>query len=190
MVPSGRRVTAPWRNGGRAAGGSRLHHPAQRDHDPHPGQQSQLGLEIRTAVRELGGRRLVPRRGATGGGGDVAVAEREAVVPGDRARLVREPETVQRLVQPAAARVTREHAAGAVRAVRRGREPDDEQSCPRVAEAGHGLPPVGPVPKLALLFVGDAAAVDAEPGTALAGDDGAVHGPERAGRVTPPEASG
>src|SRR6266571_579709 len=159
MVPSGRRVTAPWRKGGRA---------------------------------------LVPGWSTARGRGHVAIGECEAVLPGERARLVREPETVQRLVQPAAARVAREHAAGAVRAVRRGREPDDEQPRPRVAEPGHRLPPVGPVPELALLLAGDAAAVSAQPGAALAGDHGAVHGPERAGRetrqapgrVTPSEASG
>src|SRR3989441_12042781 len=77
--------------------------PAQREHHAHPRQQPQLRLEVGPAVRELGGRRLVPRGGAAGGGGDVAVAGREAVVPGHRTRLVREPETGQRPVQPAAA---------------------------------------------------------------------------------------
>src|SRR3989442_643184 len=180
MVPSGRRVRAPWRKGGRAAGASRLHHP--------PGlSPASLALRPRAST--------TPARGSHPSS---AARYRRPLASSGRARLVREPETVQRLVQPAAARVAREHAAGAVRAVRRGREPDDEQPRPRVAEPGHRLPPVGPVPELALLLAGDEAAVSAQPGAALAGDHGAEHGPERAGRetrqapgrVTPSEASG
>src|SRR2546430_15948304 len=86
---------------------------------------------------------------------------------------------MQRLVQPITARVSREHAPGAVRSVRRRCEPDDEQPRIRIAEARDRLPPVLPVAKLRLLFSGDAAAMGPQPGAARTADDGAVDGGDR-----------
>src|SRR2546429_3766262 len=74
-------------------------------------------------------------------------------------------------LQPVAARVAREHAAGAVGAVRRGCQPDHEQARPRVAKPGDGFAPVRPVAEFALLVLGDATAITAQPRAALAGYD-------------------
>src|SRR6266480_46445 len=106
-------------------------------------------------------------RGARGGR-DVAVAQLESVVPAPRDRQVREAEPVQRLVQPVAAGIPREHPAGAVRPVRRGRQAHDQQSRARVTKRGDGPAPIVPVAELALLVAGDAATVGTQPGTALA----------------------
>src|SRR5437879_3731645 len=55
--------------------------PAERhDHADAP-QQIDFGLEIWTAAQQLVRRRLVVRRGAAGGGVDVAVAQAQALVP-------------------------------------------------------------------------------------------------------------
>src|SRR5206468_4502374 len=99
-----------------------------------------LGREERPAAPELRAARLVAWRRAPHGGNDVAVGELETVVACARRSLAREAVAVERLVQPGAARVAREHAAGAVRAVRRGGEPDDEQTRARVAEPWERLP--------------------------------------------------
>jgi hypothetical protein len=49
---------------------------------------------------------------------------------------------VQRAEQPVARAIAREHAPGAVAAVRRRREAEHVHACARVAEAGHGPAPV------------------------------------------------
>src|SRR6059058_1610927 len=82
------------------------------------------------------------------------------------------------ILQPAAARVSGEHATGAVRSVRRRCEPDDEQPRIPVAEAGDRLPPVRPVAKLTFLVPGYPAAIGAQPRAARATDDGVVDGSE------------
>src|SRR2546422_7892653 len=85
-----------------------------------------LGAQVRPAAVELRAARLVAGRGTARGGADVAVAEREAVVARRRFRLAREAVAIQRLVQPVATRVAREHPARAVRAVCGGRQAHDQ----------------------------------------------------------------
>src|SRR5881296_607409 len=80
--------------------------PSRAELDPCP---PYLGAEVRPAPVELRAARLVAGRGTARGGADVAVAEREAVVARRRFRLAREAVAIQRLVQPVAARVAREH---------------------------------------------------------------------------------
>ena len=149
--------------------------PAERHHHPHPGQEPHFGREIRPAALQFAAARLVGRRGAARGRADVAVRKHEPVVARDGVRLAREAVAVQRRVQPGAARVAGEHPAGAVRAMRRRREADDEQPRPRVPEPGYGLPPVGPVLELALFVSRHPAAVSAQPRAARARDDDAAH---------------
>src|SRR5438034_11644307 len=93
---------------------------------------------------------------------------------------------MQSLVQPGAARVAREHAAGAVRAMRRRREPDDEQTRPRVAEPRDRPPPVLPIAEGALLLARHAAAVRAQPGATGARHNRTIDAGERSehGRVS------
>src|SRR5437667_20511 len=124
-------------------------------------------------------RRGARRRRAPRGRGDIAVVERQAVVARPRLRLAREAMAIQRLVQPGAARVSREHATGAVRAVRRWRKPDNEQTRSGIAEARYRFAPIHPVRELTLLVARDTPAIGAQPRAARTADDGAVDGGER-----------
>src|SRR3989442_4063146 len=152
--------------------------PEGHDH-PHPREQAELGAEVWPAAVELRAARLVAGRGTTRGGADVAVAEREAIVARRRFWLAREAVALQRLVQPVATRVAREHPACAVGAVCGGGQPDEEQPRVRIPEPGHRLPPIGPIAELTLLVARHALAVGAQAGATVAGDDGAVDGSER-----------
>ena len=88
-------------------------------------------------------RRLVGRRRAAHGGGDV----RDRAAPARRRRARSwagwpSPAAVHRREQEVARAVAGEHPTGAVAAVGRGREAEDEDRAPRVAEAGNGSRPV------------------------------------------------
>src|SRR2546428_9596312 len=109
----------------------------------------------------------------------VAVVERRAVVAGPRLRLAREAMAIQRLVQPGAARVSREHATGAVRAVRRWRKPDNEQTRSGIAEARNRFAPIRPVRELTLLVARDTPAIGAQPRAARTRHNGAVDAGDR-----------
>src|SRR5208282_2450823 len=54
--------------------------PAQRDHDFHILETLQFAIEIRSAVRQLLGQRLVVGRSTTDGGGDVNISQIESVL--------------------------------------------------------------------------------------------------------------
>src|SRR5688572_18986846 len=75
----------------------------------------------------------------------------------------------------AAGAVAGEDAAGAIGAMRRRREADDEQARARIAEAGDGAAPVRFVTKGAPLFARDAGAVLTQPRTAIARHDCVAH---------------
>src|SRR5205807_1614242 len=107
------------------------------------------------------------------------VCSSDLVVARPRLRLAREAMAIQRLVQPGAARVSREHATGAVRAVRRWRKPDNEQTRSGIAEARYRFAPIHPVRELTLLVARDTPAIGAQPRAARTADDGAVDGGER-----------
>jgi hypothetical protein len=78
---------------------------------------------------------------------------------------------VKRLVEPVAAGVAGEDAAGAVAAVGGGREADDEEAGGRIAEPRHRLAPVGLVAELPLPDLRHGLAVAPEPGAAGTADD-------------------
>ena len=50
------------------------------------------------------------------------------------------PGFIKRAIEKIAGTVSREHPAGAIAAVRRGRKADDQQARARIAEGGTGLP--------------------------------------------------
>lgn len=79
----------------------------------------------------------------------------------------------------AAGSVAGEDAAGAVGAVRRGRQANDQQTCARVAKTGHRLAPIDIVAVRGFLLNGDALTVRAQPRAALTGNDIALNGRER-----------
>ena len=92
------------------------HAPAGAARAPRPRRAG--SCRARLGQRLVGGRRAAHR------GGDEGAVEAQAVVGVDRGRLVREAGAVQRGEQPVARAVAREHAPGAVAAVRRRREPE------------------------------------------------------------------
>src|SRR5262245_63454298 len=93
---------------------------------------------------------------------------------------------MERAVQPVAAGVAGEDAAGAVAAVRRRRQADDEQARARVAEAGHRLPPIRLSGERALPLAGDLLAAAPKPWAAFACNDGALDRGERRERARRP----
>jgi len=126
-------------------------------------EEGELGGQPGGAGVALGGEGLVVGRGALDRGGDVAAAEGEAVVAGHRDRLVGEAGAVETGEQPVAGAVAGEDPAGAVAAVGRRGQTEDEQAGRRVAEAGHRPAPVllvaegGPLLAGHLLAPGDQA---------------------------------
>ena len=79
---------------------------------------------------------------------DVRVIKSEAVVDVTRRGDVGEARAMQRRHQEvagAAVAIAGEHAAGAIGAMRRGREADEQQTRRRIAEAGHRPAPIGVV---------------------------------------------
>ena len=131
------------------------------DDDVDVVEQRQLPFEVRLAGVTLFGGRLVGRRCATHGGGNVGVEEFQPVVPRHAGGLIREARAMQRGEQPIAAAIASEHAAGPVPAMRRGREPDDQDARVRVAEAGYRPTPVVLVTeRSALVFGHDLAPLD------------------------------
>src|SRR6266571_4343631 len=136
---------------------------------------------------ELRAGRLVLRRGTPDGRDDVAVAQRESVVPRYRRGLVREPGPVERAIQPLAAAVSRERAPRPIPTVGGRREPDDEHPRRRIAEAGHGASPVRPVEERGALRAGNGLAVADEPRTLAARDDLGGQSLEAVGTHRPPD---
>jgi hypothetical protein len=117
--------------------------PAQPDHDPDAGEQSEFFQEVRRAVGDLRRQWLVSRGRTPNRGGHVRVGEPEPVLGMLGRRLAGEPGLPEGAEEPVAALVPREDAAGPVAAMRRGRETDQEQSSPGVAETRERA---GPVP--------------------------------------------
>jgi hypothetical protein len=115
---------------------------AEHNDHAHVAQQCELAPQVGQARLALGDRGLVDRRRAPHGGGDVAVGELQAVVDRHALGLVGVAGAVQRGEEPVARTIAGEHPPGAVPAVGRRRQPDDQQACARVAEARHGTPPV------------------------------------------------
>src|SRR5262245_12973607 len=81
--------------------------------------------------------------------------------------------------------IAREDAAGSVRAVSGGGEPQDQQSRPRVAETRNRTRPIDMVAKGALFLASHLCAVFAQAWAPLARDDGAMNGVEEGSRSRP-----
>lgn len=133
-----------------------------------PRSRTQQARQVARARSNLVRRRLVLRRCAMGDGRDQHTFQREAVRGRDRTGLVGDSRAIEGGVQPLAAAVAREHPAGPIRAVCRGRQTNDEAICIRVAEVGYGSPPVGVVAKLRPLLLRHPLAPRDKPGTEAA----------------------
>ena len=123
--------------------GSRLSHakpPRQRI--TRTPQQLQFGEPPTFAGIALGGARLVGRRRATDGGGDVTIPQPQAVAAADRRRAVGESGPVQGGEKEIARAVAGEDAAGAIAAVSRRSQAENQDAGGRVTETGDGPAPV------------------------------------------------
>ena len=151
------------------------------------GEESHLALEIRLAVAELRRRGSVPRWSTSHCGGNVAIAQPEAVGLRDRGGLIRESVPVEGPKQPLAAPISREDAAGPIPSMGRRGKADDEEPGARISEAGDGPPPVLPIPERGPLRSGDLLAVSDQARAAAAADDlgrDAFQGIATAGRLS------
>ena len=184
--PCGDRTLAPWPKAGRGRSPwprpastrqveSQASLPSVDDH-PHAGQRGPLRLEERQAGVELLRRRLVVRRRAAHRGGDPGVAQRQAVAPRLGDREAGEAGGVHRRHQEQAGAIAGEHPAGAVGAVRAGRQADDQQARLGIAEAGQRAAPVGLVAIRGALHRRDVGAVRPQPRAPRARDDLAMAG--------------
>src|SRR5882672_1683729 len=145
--------------------------PTQDHDDLDAVEQPDLRLEVGPTIGEFLEGRLVLGRGAAGRGRNVAVDELEPVVARHRGGPAGEAEAVQGLVQPVAARVSGEHTAGAVSAVRGGGETDHQKTRASIAESRDRFAPVLPLQELALLVARDLPAIRAQPRATLARHD-------------------
>ena len=87
--------------------------------------------------------------------GDVGIDQSQAVITVDRRRLIRETELVKRPIQPVAGAITGEDSSGAVAAVCRGRQPNDQKPRPDRTEAWNRPAPVLAFTKAANFGSGD-----------------------------------
>src|SRR5690625_104933 len=139
-------------------------------------QEGDLPFQPAAARGPLLRGRGVAGRGAAHRRDDAGAGELQAVVGGDGGGLVGVPGPVQGGEDPVAGPVAGEQPAGAVGAVCRRGEPDDEEVAGRVAETGRGPPPGGLVGEGARLDVGDVLPPGDEPGAGSAHTGARVEG--------------
>ena len=120
--------------------------PTQRDHDTHVLQQHDLSGQEGPACGKLGRRRLIVGRRAATRGRDVSIGQNQPIIAATRRRLAGEPGPMQRPVEEIARAVAGEHAARTILPVRRGRQPDDQDTRHGIAETRHRLAPVVVIP--------------------------------------------
>ena len=122
-------------------------------------QDFEFALEIWAAIREFGWQRLVCRRSTAKRGRHVGIFQLEAVIAIRRARLIGETGAMHCLVKKIARAIASEHPAGAICAVRSGREPKNQQLRVRISKARNRLAPIFPFAICETLFAGDFLAV-------------------------------
>ena len=136
----------------------------------------------RASSKVSNGSTVSPRRAARHRG-DPDVRQGHPVVASDAGRPICETGPVQCGVEEVARGVPGEHAAGAVRAVRAGREADEQHARRRVAEPRHRSAPVGVASVRAALGAGDGLAVLEQPRAAAAAGQGRRVGVEAGWRL-------
>src|SRR5512135_30374 len=115
---------------------------ADDDNDLDPTKKSNLLDQIRPATIEFAARRLVPRRRAMHRRGNIAFAELQSIAAAVGVRLIGKACVVKRAVKPIAAAVAGEHPSGAIAAMGRWREADDQHASVWIAKARQRLCPV------------------------------------------------
>src|ERR1700675_88152 len=114
---------------------------SQSNDDAQIFQPFEFALQIRSAVSQFLGQRLVVRRRATGGGGYIETSQHLSIVTSGRSGQRGESRLVQHRVHEVAGRVSGERAAGAIRAVGAGSESKLEDAGMGIPETRNGLAP-------------------------------------------------
>ncbi len=115
---------------------------AEGEDDAYVRQRIKLAFEERSARCPFVARRLIGRGRATDRGRDPGAGQLQPVVARDRFRPIGEAGPVQGAEEPDAGPVACELPPRPIRAVRSGREAEQQEPGVRVAEAGDGLAPV------------------------------------------------
>jgi hypothetical protein len=153
--------------------------------DDHTNTWQRVNLlgEVGGAVADLLGQRLVAGRSTADDGGNPGMAELETIVAGDGAGLAGEAKLMQDGIHEVARAIASEGTTGAIRSVSTRSQAKDENTGAGVAEARNGTGPVGLILVGTAFRFADAAAVVAQAGTALTGDDGVANLMEEWGRI-------
>jgi hypothetical protein len=131
----------------------------------------EFALQIRSAVGQFRGQRLVVGRRAAGSSGYVEIMQNKPVVSIDCRRLTGKSRCVEHRVHKVAGSVSGERAPGAIGAVGAWSKSEHKDAGMGIAEAGNGLAPVLAVAVSAALLAGNLLAIQDEARTARAGDD-------------------
>ena len=160
---------------------------AERDGDGHVGQCGQFGVEMIRAGRNLVRKRLVVRRGTADRGDDIGIFQDEPVIWMRRRGDVGKPGPVERgheEVARAPNAIPGKDPPSSVGTVRRRGKAQNQDTRQRIAESRDGLPPIFLIPIRRALLDRNALAVRAQPGAALARDDGGGDQRQRALALT------
>src|ERR1700675_3052549 len=143
----------------------------QSNDDAQIFQPFEFALQIRSAVGQFHGQRLVIRRRAAGGGSDIKTGQHLAIVAGSRGGQEGESRLVQHRINEVAGSVSGERASGAIGAVGAGSESENEDAGMGITEPGNGLAPVLAVAVSAALLARDLLAIHDQTRTPRAADD-------------------
>jgi len=143
-------------------------YPAQRQDNTCLVQYLEFTRQVLGAIGYLISGRVVLRRSAANGGGQVGSPQLQLIINVFAGRYAREPMSVEGSDEQVARPVPGEHAACAVGPMCRWREPDDQQLGPGVSEPRNRLAPVSPRPELTLPLPRHPGAVSSQPGASVA----------------------
>ncbi len=128
---------------------------SQGDDEANVLQAIQLSIKESGAIDDFSRRRFVLRRRAADSGRNIGVGQDETVVAMFGRGLVGEASAVQHRVHEVAGGIAGERAPGAVRPMRSGGKPEDQDTRIWVTEARHGSGPVFAVHVGTPLFAAD-----------------------------------
>jgi hypothetical protein len=134
-------------------------------------QNLQFALQKVPAIRHLRGQRLVRRRRATQSRGQVNILQSEPVFAIRGSRLIGKPSAKQRLVQKICGAISGEHSSGAIAAMRRGRESQNQKLGPRIAKSRNRLAPIIPCQERTALVLRNLFAIPYEARARAAADN-------------------
>src|SRR5271165_3802950 len=141
---------------------------AQRHYHLHLLQDSQLAVEIRGTIRQLGGKRLVVGWGATNRGSNVTVDHLETIVSVVGIGLGGESNLIKDGIHEFARGISRERASSTVGTVRTRGQSQDQDPSRGVSEARHRTCPVIMIAVGTTLFAPDLLPISDQPWTLCA----------------------